>query len=161
MTAGLVLVAAGAGERLGDRGPKALVRLGDRPLIAHALDRVAAAGLSRIVVVHPAGHEAEFQAACADHADVLFATGGASRTDSVRAGLAALPAEATVVAVHDAARAFTPPSVLTTMRPWSSLGRKPFGTLLNRYAVPAMSVTESISIAVNRPGVRARPRIGR
>jgi 2-C-methyl-D-erythritol 4-phosphate cytidylyltransferase len=110
-TVGAVLVAAGRGERLGGRRPKALVEVAGRPLLAWAVEGLLAAGIDRLVVVHTPDHEAAFAAAVGDR-DVVLVPGGAERSASVRAGLAALPEEVTVVAVHDAARAFTPPLVI-------------------------------------------------
>jgi 2-C-methyl-D-erythritol 4-phosphate cytidylyltransferase len=106
-----VVVAAGRGERLGGDGPKALVEVGGRPLVAWAVDGLRRAGVGHLVVVHPSGQEAAFAAALGD-VDVVLAAGGADRSASVRAGLAALPAHVTVVAVHDAARAFVAPDVV-------------------------------------------------
>lgn len=120
---GAVVVAAGRGERLGGERPKALVTVAGRPLVAHAVAALRAAGVGHLVVVHTPGEEAAFRAALA--ADGVTLTDGGARTDgvtltaggddrsaSVRAGLAALPDEVRVVAVHDAARAFTPPAVI-------------------------------------------------
>jgi len=48
-----MILAAGEGTRLRpltDRVPKALVEVGGRPLLAHVLDRLVAAGVSRVVV---------------------------------------------------------------------------------------------------------------
>lgn len=109
MSLGTILVAAGRGERLGGREPKALVEVGGRTLLEHALCGLAAAGVEDVVVVHPAG-EGERFAALAPGAGLT--PGGATRTASVRAGLAALAEDAAVVAVHDAARALMPPEVI-------------------------------------------------
>jgi 2-C-methyl-D-erythritol 4-phosphate cytidylyltransferase len=109
VTPAVLLVAAGRGERLGGDGPKALVRVGGRTLLEHALCGLASAGLEDVVVVHPAGAAAEF-AALAPGARLV--PGGATRTASVRAGLSALAGDVDVVAVHDAARALTPASVI-------------------------------------------------
>lgn len=109
---GVVLVAAGSGQRLAAGGPKALVALAGRPLLAHALDALAAAGLDPPVVVHTPGARPAFEAALAGRPVTALVPGGDTRTASVAAGLAALPAEVEVVAVHDAARALMPAEVL-------------------------------------------------
>jgi 2-C-methyl-D-erythritol 4-phosphate cytidylyltransferase len=105
---GVVVVAAGRGERLGDRGPKALVPLAGRPLLVHSLVTLARAGLPPPVVVHAPGHLDDFFAAVGDVEVAAFVAGGATRTASVRAGVAALSDDVDVVAVHDAARPLVP-----------------------------------------------------
>jgi 2-C-methyl-D-erythritol 4-phosphate cytidylyltransferase len=108
MSVWAILVAAGRGERLGLDHPKAFAKLGDDPLLAEPLRRLdESEWVDAIVVVAPPGWEepaillAEELACSKVHASV---TGGDSRTDSVRAGLAEVPADALVVLVHDAAR---------------------------------------------------------
>src|SRR5204863_3753752 len=103
-----VLAAAGSGERLGADRPKAFVRLGEQPLLAQSLARLdASEWIDAIVVVAPPGWEepaillAE-ELGCGKVSACV--TGGATRADSVRIGVAELPAEAAVVLVHDAAR---------------------------------------------------------
>lgn len=60
-------------------------------------DAIAAAGLRELVTVVPPGHPG--------------VPGGATRSASVRNGLAALPARCDVVVVHDAARPLVPPGL--------------------------------------------------
>jgi 2-C-methyl-D-erythritol 4-phosphate cytidylyltransferase len=91
---GAVVVAAGHGARFG--GPKQLQLLGDRRIVDHAVD-AARAACDLVVLVVPA--DADWSVA-----GVLAVTGGATRSESVRAGIAALPADADIVVVHDAAR---------------------------------------------------------
>lgn len=112
MKVGVVLVAAGAGTRLGSDGPKALVDVAGRSLLAHALAGIAAAGLPPPVVVYAPAQRDAFVASAGGQPVVAWVPGGATRTDSVRAGIAALPATVEVVAVHDAARPLTPPDVM-------------------------------------------------
>lgn len=112
-TAALVL-AAGRGERLGAGLPKAFVTLAGVPLVARALSAVAASReVDRVVPVIPAGAGERYAAAAAGLAGLAKlmdpVVGGAERHDSVRAGLAALPEDTTLVAVHDAARALVRP----------------------------------------------------
>lgn len=109
MSSAIVVVAAGLGTRLGSAAPKALVEVGGRSLLDHALERVTAVGADEVVVVHTPGEEASFRAVVAGRAGLVV--GGATRSASVRAGVAVL-GDHDVVAVHDAARAFTPPEVM-------------------------------------------------
>jgi 2-C-methyl-D-erythritol 4-phosphate cytidylyltransferase len=103
-----VLVAAGRGERLGEERPKAFVRLGDLPLLAEPLRRLdESAWVDAIVVVAP--HEWEEPAILLAEeigASKVSAcvTGGETRTESVRLGVAEVPDDAAVILVHDAAR---------------------------------------------------------
>jgi 2-C-methyl-D-erythritol 4-phosphate cytidylyltransferase len=108
MSVWAILVAAGRGERLGLDRPKAFARLGEEPLLAEPLRRLEGSPwIDGIVLVAPPGWEepaillAEEEGCGKVHACV---TGGETRSDSVRAGLAEVPADALVVLVHDAAR---------------------------------------------------------
>jgi 2-C-methyl-D-erythritol 4-phosphate cytidylyltransferase len=103
-----VLAAAGSGERLGADRPKAFVRLGEQPLLAESLARLESSEwIDAIVVAAPPGWEepaillAEEIGASKVTACV---TGGATRGESVRAGVAEVPEDAAVILVHDAAR---------------------------------------------------------
>jgi 2-C-methyl-D-erythritol 4-phosphate cytidylyltransferase len=111
-----VLVAAGSGERFGGKRPKAFANLAGRPLVAESIERLdSSAWIEAIVVVAPADWEeptillAEELGAGSLRAVV---TGGATRTDSVRAGLAEVPGDTAVVVVHDAARPLLPDDVV-------------------------------------------------
>jgi 2-C-methyl-D-erythritol 4-phosphate cytidylyltransferase len=108
MSVWAILVAAGRGERLGVDRPKAFAKLGDEPLLAEPLRRLEACPwVDDIVLVAPPGWEepaillAEEEGCGKVRAGV---TGGETRSDSVRAGLGEVPADALVVLVHDAAR---------------------------------------------------------
>jgi 2-C-methyl-D-erythritol 4-phosphate cytidylyltransferase len=93
----IVVVAGGSGQRFG--APKQFERLGERPTDPRVIDasvQVARSVADGVVVVAPA------DVASGEGA----VPGGATRTESVRAGLAAVPAEATIICVHDAARPF-------------------------------------------------------
>lgn len=109
---GVVVVAAGSGDRLGAGVPKALVELDGRTLLAHALGGLAAAGLPPAVVVHTPGAREAFAAGVGALPVAALVAGGASRTASVARGVAALDPAAEVVVVHDAARPLTPPGVI-------------------------------------------------
>jgi 2-C-methyl-D-erythritol 4-phosphate cytidylyltransferase len=111
-----VLAAAGRGERLGGNRPKAFANLRDRPLLAESLERLeSSAWVDAIVIVAPPGWEepsilvAE-ELACTKV--VACASGGETRAESVRAGVAEVGDDAAVIAVHDAARPILPDQVL-------------------------------------------------
>lgn len=104
-----IVLAAGAGERLGADVPKALVTVAGTPLVAHAVARVAAAGADPIIVVAPPDALVDVAGSLPDvDAEVTVVAGGAQRADSVRAGLAHVPDGIRLVAVHDAARGLAP-----------------------------------------------------
>ena len=112
----VIVVAAGSGTRLQGGAPKAFVGIDDRSILHHALRGVLAAMSAQVVVVVPRGYEGEAltdaRNAAGDRADlVTVVVGGATRQESVAAGLAALWADVEIVLVHDAARALTPPAV--------------------------------------------------
>lgn len=112
----LILVAGGLGTRLGQSKPKALATLAGKPLFIRSLDAfIDAALLDKAIVVYPVGHESTFRTAL-DTAypdnTMQLVRGGIERCDSVRNGLAALDARATLVIIHDAARPFIPASVI-------------------------------------------------
>ena len=116
MSVCVVLVAAGEGRRLGSDRPKAFVALGGRPLLAESLERFERSDwIDSIVVVAPPGWEeptillAEELVASKVGAVV---TGGATRAESVRAGLEEIAADAVAIIVHDAARPLVDDAVL-------------------------------------------------
>jgi 2-C-methyl-D-erythritol 4-phosphate cytidylyltransferase len=115
VTAWAIVVAAGAGERLGGDRPKAFVDLAGRPLFTVALDALAAhPAIAAVVCVVPEGWEDEARAglAAAGRVEVGVVTGGASRAESVARGLAAVPAGVAHVLVHDAARPLLAPALI-------------------------------------------------
>lgn len=90
-----VVVAAGSGERFGAR--KQYAALADRRVLDWSLAAARRSTDGVVLVVPPdrAGDDEPVDA---------VVTGGATRSASVRAGLAAVPPDAAVVVVHDAAR---------------------------------------------------------
>ena len=104
MAVAALLVAAGSGERLGAVRPKAFVPLAGRPMLEWSLDAVRAAGIEKIVVAAPPDISLG--------AGVAVVPGGATRSASVRAALAAAPPGDEIV-VHDAARPLVTPEHFT------------------------------------------------
>lgn len=103
-----VLPAAGTGSRMGDSLPKQYLEIAGATLLEHSLRALLACEqLSAVVVaLHPGDTRAANLTLLRD-SRVRQAVGGEQRSDSVRAGLDALAAQAATddwVLVHDAAR---------------------------------------------------------
>jgi 2-C-methyl-D-erythritol 4-phosphate cytidylyltransferase len=126
-----IIVAAGSGNRFG--GQKQFMVLGDKRVIDWSRD-VAHSVSDGVVLVVPA------EAATAEGGVV----GGATRSESVRRGLAAVPSEATIVCVHDAARPFAS----------EHLYKEVIAAVVNGAdgAVPSLPVTDTIK-QVNAEGM--------
>jgi 2-C-methyl-D-erythritol 4-phosphate cytidylyltransferase len=139
LTSWAIVVGAGDGRRLGGDRPKAFVGLGDEVMLAHSVrmldDHPAVDG---IVLVVPEGWEEPATLL----ADELVAgkvaaavAGGSSRAASVAAGLAAVPDDADLVVVHDAARPFATPELVS--RVLEALGQADG-------AVPGVPLTDTV-----------------
>ena len=102
----MMVAAAGGSTRMGQ--PKQHIRLGQHPVLIHTLltlQRVDA--IDEILLIAREEDIPHFTALAAQAGVTKLHTavaGGATRQASVAAGLAALPAEATLVGVHDGAR---------------------------------------------------------
>ncbi|MDP8971358.1 MAG: 2-C-methyl-D-erythritol 4-phosphate cytidylyltransferase [Actinomycetota bacterium] len=110
-----VIVAAGAGERLGAGTPKAFVELGGEPMLAHSVRAfLACEAVHDVVCVVPAEHvERTHRLLARAHLAVTAVTaGGASRQESVSLGLVSCPSSARIVAVHDASRPLVSPALI-------------------------------------------------
>jgi len=113
----VIVVAAGSGQRLGAGVAKAFVGLDAHTVLRHALDGVFAAPTAQVIVVAPQDRVGDAltearSAAPADRRDLVsVVAGGATRQESVAAGLHAVWPDVERVLVHYAARALTPPDV--------------------------------------------------
>jgi 2-C-methyl-D-erythritol 4-phosphate cytidylyltransferase len=110
-----VVVAAGAGQRLGHASPKAFVHLGGVSLLVHSTQAMTQI-CDRLVVVVGDGWSA--QARCmlaAAGIEARVCVGGTTRTESVAAGLAACGAlePADLIGIHDAARPLASPALIS------------------------------------------------
>lgn len=143
-----MVVAGGMGTRLGAGRPKALVEVGGEALVVHAVRRAQSARtVTQVVVVAPATHVDEFRSLLGESVDVV--PGGAERTDSVAAGLAALRPDVGVVLVHDAARALAPADLFERVAAAVADGAEA--------VVPGMPVTGTIKQVDEHGAVVATP----
>ncbi len=103
-----VVPAAGRGTRVGGDCPKQYLPLAGRALILHTLERLATHPRIAGLLVSLGATDTFWPSLDSLHGKpVLTAIGGAERSDSVLAGLDALPAEVSnddFVLIHDAAR---------------------------------------------------------
>ena len=107
-----LIPAAGFGTRFHEEGPKALVLLAGKPLLLHALERLAASGrITRAVVAVPSDYRDAFAPVFALSPLACEAVdGGVTRRDSVtNAFLASNAADDELLCVHDAARPLVDP----------------------------------------------------
>ena len=118
-----IVVAAGSGARFG--GPKQFSILGDRRVLDWSVETAKAVSTGVVVVLPPT--EAEREGGVA---------GGATRSESVRRGLAAVPHDATIICVHDAARPFASAHLFREVIAQVRGGADG--------AVPALAVTDTI-----------------
>jgi 2-C-methyl-D-erythritol 4-phosphate cytidylyltransferase/2-C-methyl-D-erythritol 2,4-cyclodiphosphate synthase len=111
MGVAVVLVAAGNGERLGANQPKALVELGNKAILSHALVAVINYNPNQIIVVGHPQFQSEFEAVINEFPgiEIVLVPGGQSRQQSVAIGVSLVSHD--LVLVHDAARCFAPPSL--------------------------------------------------
>jgi 2-C-methyl-D-erythritol 4-phosphate cytidylyltransferase len=131
----VVIPAGGAGLRMGGVR-KPLLQLGGEPLLGRSLQPfLARADVHWIVVALPADVHAAPPAWLTAEPRVRTVAGGAERSDSVRNALAAVPEDADIVLVHDAARPLVPAAVIQRCIDAAVDGRS---------AIAAVPVTDTI-----------------
>jgi 2-C-methyl-D-erythritol 4-phosphate cytidylyltransferase len=137
-TAVAVILAAGAGKRLGAEIPKAFLPIGARPMLAVAAATAAASpAVGAVVVTAPPGYEGDARG-CLEGLAVpcTVVTGGVTRQASVRAALTAVTGDADVVVIHDAARPFAPPDLFSEVVEAVVAGADG--------AIPVLAVTDTV-----------------
>lgn len=101
-----IIAAAGSGSRFASEIPKQFVEILGKPLVVHTLERFAAcSSVDAIVLVLPKDRMeqlSEWNISIGKPLTVV--SGGPTRAESVRKGLAAVDERTEIVAVHDAAR---------------------------------------------------------
>ncbi|HNW61009.1 MAG TPA: 2-C-methyl-D-erythritol 4-phosphate cytidylyltransferase [bacterium] len=112
-----LIVAAGQGKRFGGAVSKQFINVRGRPLLWYTLRAFEACPeIGAVIVILPPDAVAERGAEIAGwgFAKYLLAlAGGAERHDSVANGLAALPAESPLVAIHDGVRPLITPEIIS------------------------------------------------
>jgi len=144
-----ILVAAGSGTRFGNETPKQFLMLAGKPVIRHAAQALAA----HVTLLQPVGDADAINPALQGIPACLpTIPGGATRQDSVRAGLEALaPHNPDIVLVHDAARPNIPhgtiPALLAALKEAEG-------------AIPAAPVADTLKRVVRGIITETVPRAG-
>ncbi len=134
-----IVVAAGDGVRLGADRPKAFVKLGGRVLLSHSVELFDGhPAVDGVVLVVPEGWEEPATLLADDLVAGKVAAavrGGQTRAESVACGLAAMPDDIDLILVHDAARPFATPALVTSVLEALSQAEG---------AVPGLPVTDTV-----------------
>jgi 2-C-methyl-D-erythritol 4-phosphate cytidylyltransferase len=108
-----VIPAGGQGRRFGSQSPKQYVEVAGVPLLVHTLrkfDPAGGSGVGGLIIPVPSADvdfvKEEIVSRYGIRGVLAVLAGGRERQDSVRAGLAAVPSDVEIVAVHDAVRPF-------------------------------------------------------
>lgn len=134
-----LIVAAGKGERAGGGVAKQFAMLGPKPVVAHSVDAfLAHPKVDAVMVVTGADQSELLEEALAGRAILPPVSGGATRRESVLAGLEAIAASggAAKVLIHDAARPLLPAAVIDRLL--AALADMPG-------AVPALPVADTLA----------------
>lgn len=151
-----VIVAAGRGERAGQAdGPKQYRHIGGRAILARTLETfLTHPRIARVVVVVHTDDRLLLEKAVGDHlASITIVTGGRTRQESVRLGLAALDDKTPdKVLIHDAVRPFADRDLIDRVIDVISSGQG---------ALPALPVADTLK-RESRDGTIGEtvPRIG-
>lgn len=141
-----IIVAAGSGQRFG--GLKQFSELGGRRMVDWAVDTAAGVG-SGVVVVVPAD-QANDPAFPVPRGATAVVAGGATRSESVRCGLAAVPGDVEFVCVHDAARPFATATLFEAVV-------RAAGANGVDAAIPGIAVADTVKVVDGRGRVVSTP----
>jgi 2-C-methyl-D-erythritol 4-phosphate cytidylyltransferase len=136
---GIILVAGGSSTRFG--ADKQFALLAGLPVFLHSV-RAFLPCATELVLVVPSGRQEDFHSKIVqyklDSPKIRYAVGGATRSESVQNGLAALSFTDGIVAIHDAARPLATAELLMKLVE----AAEKFGG-----AAPAHPVTDTLLVA--------------
>lgn len=151
-TAGVVIAAGGAGRRMGCDTRKQYLEVAGEPVLLRAVRPfVDHPDIAAVVVVLPPDDAAD-PPAWLVALPVRIVAGGAERGDSVWNGLAALPATADPILVHDGARPFVSAAVIDRVL----AGARSGGAVA---AVPVTDTIKQVNAANRIEGTPERSRL--
>lgn len=128
-----IIVAAGAGTRMGLKNSKTLLEVGGKPAVRRAAEALMAV-CDRLIAVVRKDEQPLFEQAL-EGLPVVFAEGGRERRDSVENGLKLVREDCDIVLVHDGARPFAGKDLLRRVVDAAAL----YGA-----AIPALPVQDTV-----------------
>ncbi len=134
MDTAVVITAAGSSTRMGALGNKLALNIDGKAVIQRTIEAFAQAGLTEVYLVVPTGGEALFRGLVCP-LPVTLVRGGATRQESVYAGLAAVPETREFVLIHDGARPFVSPALIA---------RVLSATRVSGACFPGVSLTDTV-----------------
>lgn len=143
MTVAALIVAAGQGVRMGSDRRKQYLHLAGRPILAHTIEAFCAVSQVDFILLAVPAEEIDF---CRNQIisplgatkDIRLVPGGDRRQDSVRNGLEALGADASIVLIHDGVRPLVHPALIIAC----IQGARKWGA-----CIPAVEVTDTLKQA--------------
>jgi 2-C-methyl-D-erythritol 4-phosphate cytidylyltransferase len=141
MTLGLIITAAGKGERFGSSDSKVLTLLLGKPVIVHTLEQFCTNNsISHCIITAAPGQELAIESAISKISapfSIKIITGGQLRQESVQYAVKSLADEVSHVLIHDGARPTVSQDVIASL----------LSQQLNYDAViPVISVTDTIKV---------------
>lgn len=147
MKTAAIIVAAGSGSRMKAPVPKPFLELIERPLLLWSLQPFQASQLVDEIVIVVGEPDVDRAKALITFRDIHKVTavvaGGATRQESVQNGLARLSPEVEIVLIHDGARPFVTPAIISSVIE---------GVLEKGAAVPVIAINDTIK-QVNADGL--------
>lgn len=153
---GVVIVAAGSGSRVGGSELKQFRWVAGKPMLLHSVQKFQARDdVAMVVVVLPFDHVGDppawlFQC---DTERLLLSVGGRERGDSVRNGLEDMPADVSVVVIHDAARPLVTSGMIDRVIVEARLGHGAAAGLLVTDTLKRINGSGEIVETIDREGV--------
>lgn len=143
----VIIPAAGSGSRLGSETPKPFLKIADKTILEHTIERFDKPELVREILI-PVSKEwlikvAELIDSNQFSVPVRFLEGGSERMFSIHNAILQLDDHSTYVAIHDAVRPFFTDGLLS---------RLVYATREHGAVIPGVPVTDTIKI-VNKSSV--------
>lgn len=151
-----LIVAGGKGERLGRDGGKQLTCIAGEPVLSHTLRVFEECALvEAVVVVTDPERVAEYRAVAVDPVGstkvVAVVPGGASRADSVRSGLSAVPGATSVIIVHDGARPLVTPATIAGAIEMLEQDEECAGVVVGHPSYDTLKQVDALGVVVGTP----------